>query len=180
MSAASPESGEFAARSRIGIGFAFTTIQIASKAADYYREQANHCGWTPTPENIIYRLGMHVAETDEEAIEDVVGAGGGQPSVGLSLTNKVLESVVAKSGYYGRDIETQRARLHSRGEIHDRIDKGQILVGSPDTVFKQAKRIRDVMGCGILDLSIAVQLGDKTMKSIEMFGTKVLPRLREL
>ncbi|MGE0745527.1 MAG: LLM class flavin-dependent oxidoreductase [Rhodospirillales bacterium] len=180
ISAASPESGDFAAENRLGIGFAFTTVQMASKAADYYRQRANEFGWTPTPDNVIYRLGMHCTDDDEEGIEDMIAAGGGQPSLGLTMTNKAIESAVAESGYYGRDIDTQRARLRSRGEVRDRIDKGQVLVGTPDTIIKQARRIKDMLGCGILDLSIAVQMGDKTLRSIEKFGTEVVPRLHEL
>jgi alkanesulfonate monooxygenase SsuD/methylene tetrahydromethanopterin reductase-like flavin-dependent oxidoreductase (luciferase family) len=180
MSTASPEAGEFAARHRLGAGFAFTTLQIATKAAQHYREQCRKHGWEPTPEHVIYRLAMHVADTDEQAIEEMRSAGGGLPSLGLSFRNRAVEQAVASSGYYGRDIETQRARLQSRGEVLERIEKGQILVGGPETVLKQIKRIRDELGAGILDLAVASQLGDKTLSAIELFGTKVLPRMHEL
>ncbi len=180
MSAATPESGEFAAQNRLGIGFAFTTVQIASGAADYYRKQCELNGWTPTPDQVIYRLGMHCTEDDEEGIEDLIEAGGGQPAVGLTMTNKALESAVAKSGYYGRDIDKQRARLQSRGEVRDRIEKGQVLVGRPETIIAQIKRIKDILGCGILDLSIGAQMGEKTLKSIEMFGKKVIPEIKAI
>src|ERR671922_1814714 len=40
MSGSSPESGELAARHRLSLGFAFTTVPLAAKAARYYREQA--------------------------------------------------------------------------------------------------------------------------------------------
>ncbi|HXP75070.1 MAG TPA: LLM class flavin-dependent oxidoreductase [Stellaceae bacterium] len=180
MSTASPEAGEFAAKNHLGAGFAFTTLQIATQAARRYREYCGVYGWEPTPEHVIYRLGMHMAESDEQAIEDLTSVGGGQPAVGLSMRNKAVESAVAASGYYGRDIETQRARLQSRGEVASRIEKGQVLVGTPETVLKQVKRIRDELGAGVLDLSLAAQLGDKTLRSIELFGTKVLPRMHEL
>ena len=180
MSTASPEAGEFAARHRLGAGFAFTTLQIASEAAKYYRQKCDEYGWQPEPEQIIYRLGMHVAETDDEAIEDLKSAGGGQPAVGLSFRNKSVETAVKTSGYYGRDVETQRARLQSRGAVADRIQKGQVLVGSPKTVIKQIKRIRDELGAGVLDLSLGAQLGEKTLRSIELFATKVLPQMRAL
>jgi alkanesulfonate monooxygenase SsuD/methylene tetrahydromethanopterin reductase-like flavin-dependent oxidoreductase (luciferase family) len=180
MSTASPEAGEFAAKNRIGAGFAFTTLQIATKAAQFYREKCNEYGWTPEPEQIVYRLGMHCAEDDDEAIEDLRSAGGGQPAVGLSFRNRSVESAVAESGFYGRDLENQRGRLQSRGEVASRIEKGQVLVGTPDTILKQIKRIRDELGCGVLDLSLGAQLGDKTRKSIELFGEKVLPRMHEL
>ncbi len=180
ISTASPESGEFAARHRLGAGFAFTTLQIATEAAKYYRQQCRAHGWEPTPDQIIYRLATHVADTDEQAIEELTAAGGGTPSLGLSFRNRAVEHAVAGSGYYGRDIDTQRARLQSRGELASRIEKGQVLVGSPETVLKQIKRIRDAIGAGIIDVTIASQLGDKAMSSIELFGTKVLPRMREL
>jgi alkanesulfonate monooxygenase SsuD/methylene tetrahydromethanopterin reductase-like flavin-dependent oxidoreductase (luciferase family) len=180
MSTASPEAGEFAARNRLGAGFAFTTLQIATKAAAHYRAQCRAHGWEPGPEQVIYRLAMHVAETDEQAIEEMTAAGGGLPSLGLSFRNRAVEQAVAGSGYYGRDIETQRARLQSRGAVLERIEKGQIIVGSPETALKQIKRIRDELGAGILDLAVASQLGDKVMSAIELFGTKVLPRMHEL
>ncbi|HXS41090.1 MAG TPA: LLM class flavin-dependent oxidoreductase [Stellaceae bacterium] len=180
ISAATPESGEFAARHRFGVGFAFTTLQIATKAAEYYRQQARVFGWEPSPDEVIYRLSFHVAKTDEQAVDDLVSAGM-QASLGLGMTNKALEAAVAGSGYYGRDIETQRARLQSRGEINDRIENGQLLAGSPETVLKQIRRVRDTIGAGMLDLSLgAATLGEKTLQSIEMFGTKVLPQMRAL
>ncbi len=180
MSTASPEAGEFAARQRIGAGFAFTTLQIAREAAKFYRERCRVHGWEPTPDQIIYRLATHVAETDEQAIEELTSVGGGTPSVGLSFRNRAVERAVAGSGYYGRDIETQRERLQSRGEVVSRIEKGQVLVGSPDTVLKQIKRIRDEIGAGIIDVTVAAQRGGKARSAGELFGTKVLPRMREL
>ena len=42
------------------------------------------------------------------------------------------------------------------------------------------RRIRDELGAGILDLVVGAQLGERTLRSIELFGTKVLPRMREL
>jgi alkanesulfonate monooxygenase SsuD/methylene tetrahydromethanopterin reductase-like flavin-dependent oxidoreductase (luciferase family) len=180
ISIATPESGEFAAQNQLGAGFAFTTLQIASPAAAYYRQKANEAGWTPTPDHVIYRLSFHCAATDEQAIDELVNSGL-TSAVGLTMTNRAIEAAVAGSGYYGRDIDTQRARLQSRGEIQERIEKGQLLAGSPETILKQAVRVQKEIGAGMLDLTLgAPHLGDITRRSIEMFGTKVLPRLRDL
>jgi hypothetical protein len=46
-------------------------------------------------------------------------------------------------------------------------------------VLKQVRRISDEIGAGIIDLVVGVQLGEPTMHSIELFGSKVLPRIRE-
>jgi len=198
ISASSPESGEFAAHHRLGAAFAFTTLQIAADAARYYRAQCQKDGWEPNPDHMIYRLAMHVAESDEQAIEDIIGLGreassSGGGAIGAvsrsSLSNRNVENAVATSGYFGRDPETQQARLRSRGdldriqsqdELAGRVDKGQLLVGSPLTVLKQIKRISAEIGAGVLDLVIPSQLGDKALRSIELFGTKVLPIIREL
>jgi alkanesulfonate monooxygenase SsuD/methylene tetrahydromethanopterin reductase-like flavin-dependent oxidoreductase (luciferase family) len=175
MSGSSPEAGEFAAQNRLGLGFAFTTIAQAAKAAAYFRQQAQACGWEPVPDDVIYRVGFHVAETDEEAFADMTRA---PPRVALTTANRSINEAVATTGYYGRD-ESQVTRTATR-TLQDRIDSGQILVGSPDTIIKQIERVRHEIGAGILDCPLAAQLGDKTLRSIELFGTQVLPRIREL
>jgi alkanesulfonate monooxygenase SsuD/methylene tetrahydromethanopterin reductase-like flavin-dependent oxidoreductase (luciferase family) len=63
--------------------------------------------------------------------------------------------------------------------LAERIELGQIVVGSPETALKQVRRIHDELGAGIIDLVVGVQLGDRTMRSIELFGSKVLPRMHE-
>jgi alkanesulfonate monooxygenase SsuD/methylene tetrahydromethanopterin reductase-like flavin-dependent oxidoreductase (luciferase family) len=175
MSGSSPEAGEYAAQNRIGLGFAFTTVPLAAKAVRHFRDQARRAGWEPVPEDVMYRIGFYVAETDAEAFADMSAA---PPRVSLTDSNAAINAAIAETDYYGRDA-AQRSRTATR-ELRDRIEQGQILVGSPDTVVKQIKRIRDELGAGILDCTLAVQLGDKTLRSIELFGTRVLPKIREL
>ncbi|HEY0581516.1 MAG TPA: LLM class flavin-dependent oxidoreductase [Chloroflexota bacterium] len=179
MSGSSPESGEFAARNHISLGFAFTTAPLASKAAAYYRQQASGYGWQPTPDDVLYRLAVHVAPTDQEAIDDVVASGGGERRGGYSTANKALDDATAKLGYYGRDEENQRGRLMPH-DLTEKVDLGQLLVGSPETVLKQIQGIHEALGCGILDLIFQPVGRDKTLKSIELFGKEVLPRMRDL
>ncbi|MDA0241041.1 MAG: LLM class flavin-dependent oxidoreductase, partial [Proteobacteria bacterium] len=180
MSGSSPESGSYAAQNRMGLGFAFTTVPLSIPAVAHYKSEAREAGWEPTNQDILYRLGVHVAETDEEAIADVTPKPGTGPRVGYSVANKNVESAVAGSGYYGRDKEDQRGRLQPvQSTIQERVEKGQLLVGSPETVVKQIKKIHDDLGAGILDLTLVAQLGDKTMRCIELLGEKVLPKIRE-
>jgi hypothetical protein len=47
-------------------------------------------------------------------------------------------------------------------------------------VLSQIRALRDEVGCGILDLIFQPVGRDKTLKAIELFGRKVLPRMREL
>jgi alkanesulfonate monooxygenase SsuD/methylene tetrahydromethanopterin reductase-like flavin-dependent oxidoreductase (luciferase family) len=176
MSGSSPEAGEFAAKNRIGIGFAFTTVPLAKKAVEHYRACARDTGWEPEQENVIYRAMFHVADTDEQAFADLSML---PPRICLVEQNKAIAEGVRQSDYYGADATAQRGRT-SRRELADRIALGQVIVGGPDTVLAQVQRIRDELGAGVLDLVIGAQLGERTLHSIELFGTKVLPRMREL
>ena len=177
MSGSSPESGEFAARNRIGLGFAVTSVPLARVAADHYRAQCKRFGHAPDPEDIIYRVGVHVAETDDQAIEDFTGAMKAKPRGSLTMANRALESAVAATGYYGRDADSQRNRLMPGG-LRERIDEGRLLLGSPASVLKQIESIRRDLGAGVIDLTVTHQMGEKTNRSIELIAEKILPTIR--
>jgi len=178
MSGSSPESGEFAARNHLKLGFAVTTVPLASQAAKHYRQQAAEAGWAPTPDDVLYRLSAHVADTDEQAMEDLEIPGAIE-NYRLSTINQAVAEAVFASGYHGRDAVAQQGRT-GRRSVQDRIDLGQMLVGSPDTVLQQVKAIRDSLGAGILDLSFLPVGRERALHAVELFGTKVLPRMREL
>lgn len=180
MSGSSPEAGEFAARRRVRIGLAFTTLPLAREAVRHYRARAAECGWEPDPDHVLYRVTAHVAETDEQAIEELRASGADTPRRGFSLANRPVDEAAAGAGYYGRDATNQRDRIAAQGRpILDRIEQGQLLAGSPDTVLAQARRIRDELGAGILELVFSPLGRERTLQSIELFGTRVLPRLRD-
>ena len=94
--------------------------------------------------------------------------------------NQGLERVVAATGYYGSDMTKQQARNLQGSGILDRIEEGQVIIGSPNTVVAQVKRIKDTLGAGVLDLNSAFQIGERTTRSIRMFGEQVLPRIADL
>jgi alkanesulfonate monooxygenase SsuD/methylene tetrahydromethanopterin reductase-like flavin-dependent oxidoreductase (luciferase family) len=181
MSASSPEAGEFAARHRVSIGFAFTTLPLATAAARHYRESAAACGWEPAPDDVLYRVTAHVADTDEQAREELRESGADAPRRGFSVSNRRLDDAAAGAGYYGRDAAGQRGRIQAQARpMAERIEQGQLLAGSPDTVLAQARRIRDELGAGILEVVFSPMGREKTLHAIELFGNSVLPRLRDL
>src|SRR5947207_739782 len=151
MSGSSPESGELAARKHIRLGLAFTTVPIAKQSASYFRNQAHAAGWEPTPEDVLYRLQVHVADTDEQAIADLTASPASARRHSFALSNRALDEAATSAGYYGRDTETQKARLQMRA-LDERIEQGQLLAGGPERVLSQIKWIRDELGAGILDL----------------------------
>jgi alkanesulfonate monooxygenase SsuD/methylene tetrahydromethanopterin reductase-like flavin-dependent oxidoreductase (luciferase family) len=149
---------------------------LAKSAVQHYRACARAAGWESAAEDVIYRAMFHVADTDEAAFANISIL---PPRISLVDQNKGIAEGVLQSGYYGGDAVAQRQRT-SRRELADRIALGQVIVGGPDTVLEQVRRIRDELGAGVLDLVVGAQLGERTLHSIELFGANVLPRMQEL
>ena len=181
MSGSTPESGEFAARLRLGLGLAFTTVPLAKESARYYREQAAAAGWSPGPAEVIYRSQVFVGESDERAraaVSPYVLTPRGRASAAP------VRDILAGSGYFGREAAThaQRELARSPHSLDEQIELGEIVVGSPASVVAQLQRIRDEVGAGIVDL--VFQAGalpfTMAMESLELFGREVLPKVHEL
>jgi alkanesulfonate monooxygenase SsuD/methylene tetrahydromethanopterin reductase-like flavin-dependent oxidoreductase (luciferase family) len=57
------------------------------------------------------------------------------------------------------------------------------FVGGPDTVVAQIRKCREVVGAGVLDLSLTSPgSGDRgaLMDAIELFAKTVLPRIKDI
>jgi len=167
----SRESCDFAARHHLGCGVSYGSFEAVGRATRYYREQCARYGWQATPEQIIYRANMIVADTDDEA-------------------EAVLRSQPNQRPFSMRPgVSDALAKLDARniaGEARAPIVSGALpttFIGSPDTVVEQVRRCRDVVGAGVLDISLhppgSADLSP-LMRSLELFGAKVLPRIRDI
>src|ERR1700749_1747758 len=153
MSISSPEMAEFAAANRISAGLAVTTVPRATESVSVYRDAARTHGWGAGPEQVLYRAAVHVADSDEEAWADCARfATPDRPVGALSMANPAIDEAVAGAGYYGRDTARQRERI-------------------------MAER---ALGAGVLELAFIGPTPDKRRRSLELFGTRVLPRMQEL
>ncbi|PYO00951.1 MAG: hypothetical protein DMD91_09345 [Candidatus Rokuibacteriota bacterium] len=167
----SREACEFAARHRLGCGVSYGSFEIMARATKYYREQCARHGWQPAPEQIVYRANMLVAETDEEAHEQ------------LGKQSKQAPFAM-RAGV--RDAMTALDRRNLAGEARGPNVNGVLpttFIGSPDTVVEQVRRCRDEVGAGVLDLSLHPPGSsdvDALMCALELFGKKVLPRIRDI
>jgi alkanesulfonate monooxygenase SsuD/methylene tetrahydromethanopterin reductase-like flavin-dependent oxidoreductase (luciferase family) len=167
----SRESCEFAARHRLGCGVSYGPFEVMARATRYYREQCARHGWEPSPEQIVYRANMLVAATDDEAHAQLRQQPNQAP---FSMRAGVREAVAAVDA---RNVA---------GEARAPMGTGALpttFVGSPDTVIEQVRRCREVVGAGVLDLSLhppgSTEL-EPLMRALELFGAKVLPRIRDI
>src|SRR5207245_10187373 len=114
---------------------------------------------------------MLLADTDQEAHEPLRKLPGQAP---LSMRPGVRDAMMTVDS---RNIA---------GEARSPIVSGALpttFIGSPDTVVEQVRRCREVVGAGVIDLSLhppgSTEL-EPLMRALELFGKKVLPRIRDI
>jgi alkanesulfonate monooxygenase SsuD/methylene tetrahydromethanopterin reductase-like flavin-dependent oxidoreductase (luciferase family) len=180
ISGSSRDSGEFAARKHVGLGLAFTNRLAASEASRFYREKAAANNWEPTSEQIIYQVNVHVAETDQQAFAAV------RPAIERGLLSSGIVNanrLVANAGFFGeRDAALthrfQNLARETAATLESAIEMGTFLCGSPGTVTAQINRLRNDIGCGVLNLIFMGPRGPK-LRSIELFANEVIPEVRD-
>jgi alkanesulfonate monooxygenase SsuD/methylene tetrahydromethanopterin reductase-like flavin-dependent oxidoreductase (luciferase family) len=168
----SRESCEFAARHHLGLGVSYAPFDLVAKATRHYREQCAHYGWEPTPEQIIYRANILLAETDEEAGELLQKQRSSQQP--FPLQARVREALLQLDS---RNVAGEARTPNVGGVLPTNF------VGGPDAVIEQIKDCRSRVGAGVIDLMFqnpaAGDLGF-LMRSLELFGKKVLPHIRDV
>ena len=130
-------------------------------------------GWQPSLEQVLYRANIIIAATDDEADELLQKQRSGG-AAGFPMRPGLREALFKADM---RNIAGEPRAPNVGGVLPT------TFIGSPDRVVEQVKRCREEMGAGVLDLAFqnpgATDLGD-LMHSLELFGTKVLPRIREV
>jgi alkanesulfonate monooxygenase SsuD/methylene tetrahydromethanopterin reductase-like flavin-dependent oxidoreductase (luciferase family) len=170
----SRDSGEFAARHRLGNGVSFDRFHLSGQSTAYYRQKCLDAGWEPRPEEVMFRGRIHVADSDEEALADAGLLNPPDPGArrGLSQPDSVQNAIAAldpspRNFLAGYGSEERRPLLN--------------FVGSPATVIEQIRDCREQTGAGVIDIMFSgVHDHTKVMRSMELFGTKVLPQVRDL
>jgi alkanesulfonate monooxygenase SsuD/methylene tetrahydromethanopterin reductase-like flavin-dependent oxidoreductase (luciferase family) len=167
----SQESCAFAARHRLGCGVSYGTFESMARATRFYRDACERHGWQPTPEQIVYRANMVLADSDAEA---------------QALLDRQSKSAPFPLRPAVRDAFMTLDARNVAGVPRPPITNAALptsFIGGPDTVIEQIRRCRDELGAGVLDLSLqppgTTDVG-LLMRSLELFGTKVLPRIRDI
>ena len=113
----------------------------------------------------ILPVGMHshgvIAETDEEAYE-----------IGWHYIKKSMDKIGEDRGW----PEMSKKRFDFE------VEHGSYYVGSPETVAQKIARTMPQVGVERFDLVYGTggQLQKDRLRTIELYGTKVIPRVKEL
>lgn len=103
----------------------------------------------------------HIAETDDEAVEQLWPA-----------YRVMRDRIGAERGWPPT----------SRAEFDQEVQHGSLYVGSPETVAVRIADVARVLGLARFGLkySAGTLAHDVMLRSIELYGTRVMPRVREL
>jgi alkanesulfonate monooxygenase SsuD/methylene tetrahydromethanopterin reductase-like flavin-dependent oxidoreductase (luciferase family) len=187
MSASNEESAEFAAEHRAMIGMTLIAeLDIAARVIDTYRAAARRIGFDTTPDHILIGQNTCIAETDEAARQHL--------DAGLRYFHRMLmgpireaqRRVIEGSLFFGekQQGEGHIKRLATLGArtVDDMIAAGSVLCGSPPTVLKQMRRIRDRLGNGRFNINMQIgNIPDAVVRrGMELFRDRVLPEAREM
>ena len=171
----SRDTVKYAANNRLGLGISYDHPDDMAVTVGQYQNWCNEAGWQPAPDDIVYRGGICLAETDADAhkLRDrVAAAGGGSGTfIGRSLSQAVQSARAAGQA----SAAPPRARTGGTIRMLN-------FVGSPDTISQQLREYHDKCGVGVVDLAFQ-QPGlthKDVMAEIELFGRAVLPQIREL
>jgi alkanesulfonate monooxygenase SsuD/methylene tetrahydromethanopterin reductase-like flavin-dependent oxidoreductase (luciferase family) len=168
----SRESCEFAARHRLGLGVSYAPFDVIAKATRFYRDACAQHGWQPGPDSIIYRANVLIGETDAEAEALLAEQRRGRQA--FPLRAPVRDALLELDA---RNVAGETRAPNIGGVLPTNF------VGGPERIVEQVMRCRAESGAGVLDLMFqtpgAVDLG-LLMRSLELFGKKVLPKVREI
>ena len=169
----SAEAAEFAARHRLGLGVSYGNVELMAKATGHYRQSCAEYGWEPGPDDMIWRANMILAETDEAA-DAALERRKAHSQAPFPIAGNLRNALIAQD------------KRNVGGESRPANVGGVLPIsfcGGPDRVIKQIRQAREQIGVGVLDLSLAdpgTGDNDAMMASIDLFGRKVLPRIREI
>ncbi len=162
------------------MGIPYFHIDVFQRNYDLFRETVEKLGKTVDPMQLGWLVPIYVADTDAEAKAEY-------EQHLWYFAHKLLKGItITPPGYtsarsYTRIIEAAPTFMRYQ-ETWDQIEEGAYaIVGSPDTV---RDKLIDHMGkLGAGNLLGIFQLGslphDLTVKSMTLFGEKVLPALRK-
>ena len=149
----SDESVIFAAQRKLAMGMSFASPNVIRRWVELYRSEAAKAGWTPTPDHILYRGNCHLAESDDQALEDIS----------------------TRSG------TPKAARIEAPPDGPLAYLMRPYFLGGKDTVLSQIRTLRDC-GVGIIDISLAMGIGaidfDRQAVVMQRFADQILPEIR--
>jgi alkanesulfonate monooxygenase SsuD/methylene tetrahydromethanopterin reductase-like flavin-dependent oxidoreductase (luciferase family) len=177
----SAETVDWAARNRYTYLQTYSDIGTLRRAFGEYREAAERHGYTSSPSQLGWAVPTYVADTDEQARREA------RPHLEF-LFNTLLRmprDMFFPPGYLtvasaSRVMGAKRGLGTAPMEPDELVERGYVLLGSPESVRQQIERHQGELGFGIF--SGIFQFGslghEEFERSVRLFAGQVLPALR--
>ncbi len=187
MSASNAESAEFVAKMRAIMGITLIqNLDAAREAITHFRKVSNGYGWDPTPDDILVGQQFCLCDTDAEAHAVMASAQDYFHQTLMRPQRSAQQLVLQQSRYYtgadiGENFQKRLATLRAR-TVQEQIDAGSIICGGPDSVVRQIRRLKDELGCGIINLTMKVgNMPDSVVsRGMTLFRERVAPQVAAL
>ncbi|MEL6498105.1 MAG: LLM class flavin-dependent oxidoreductase [Planctomycetota bacterium] len=172
----SVESGRFAASRRAMIGaihlYNLDALNRVASVIDAYKEVAAADGWTPDQGRFLIGLPTCIASTDQEAADRLAPALDYQFNILSGTYNQEKRRIAATTPGYGLSPTEEEPP-----SLHQRLESGIVLCGSPATVIDQIRRLHDRLGVGTVAMHMQVGLMTPAhvRESMDHFADAVRP-----
>ena len=176
----STETIEWAAKYRYTYAAFLTPLDVAEDLFGKYRAFAAADGWEPGPEKFAFMICCHVNDTDEKAQE-----AGKAILWRTNYPTRAPREYMSPPGYVALPppgAPPPRRRRGTSEQTYEELQENyHLVVGSPDTVIKKLRYVKERLGIGSLLLEAqSGPLSHKdTMRSLELYGKEVIPALKD-
>ncbi|HXQ53214.1 MAG TPA: LLM class flavin-dependent oxidoreductase [Stellaceae bacterium] len=178
-----PASLAFCAKEGINAGYFF--LYPREHAAPRYRkflEQWREAGWKHKP-HVAYSCVCYVDETDAKALQRLKEAGAAYRGFLPAVKSEAELAAVTEENAKRFEARGEPGAAEVARHLLDgawQLERNLILIGSPDTV---ARKLKQCATEGLFDTFFGeFNFGnlpeEDLMRSIRLFGTEVMPRLR--
>jgi alkanesulfonate monooxygenase SsuD/methylene tetrahydromethanopterin reductase-like flavin-dependent oxidoreductase (luciferase family) len=161
----------------------YSPRESVGRYLDLYREIAQNYGYEASSDRIGWGAPVYVGETDEKAIEEA------RPHIEMLfnvLLPKASELMFFPPGYMSPQ-SLQHILKHKKANsggvtIESLMERGIIIVGSPDTVRKKITDYHYHMGFQelVTMLTFGTMPAEMSERNIRLFASEVMPALKAL
>lgn len=186
MSGGSEVSARFAAEYRAVMGILrVTDLSQAKELIDIYKAQARADGWEPGSDRFMVGVPTAVAETFEEAKHVLYEGTQYFFDVLQGGINRALQLVIntTKFNAESRNIRPlDKDQQMKQTPVEERIERGQVLCGTPDMVVDQIKRMYAALNHGHMNLIMKIGNMPESFvrRGMELLGSDVFPYVKHL
>jgi alkanesulfonate monooxygenase SsuD/methylene tetrahydromethanopterin reductase-like flavin-dependent oxidoreductase (luciferase family) len=158
----------------------YSPVAAVKRFLDLYKEEAQKCGYTASPDQLGWMAPIYVAETDERAYAEA------KPHIEAFVSKflRMPQQLSRPPGYLSagsvKAVMNAKSVLSVERRIDVLLEEGSFICGSPDTVARKITETQSAIGYGnqLCLMQFGTLPADLTRKNIELFGTRVMPALR--